>query len=387
MNIATYASRNLFRRKGRTILTIIAVALAVMIFALLRTFVAMWNAGADAAARDRIATRHKASITLQLPKRYIDDIRAVPGVKAASYAVWFGGKDPKKRIPFFATFAVDHESWFDVMDDMQVEPEVLAAWKANKQGAILGELLAKKLEVKAGDKVTIISDIYEGEWTFDVVGTYKATRRSADKSTFVFRWDMWNAHEKTWFAREQIGWVISRVGSAQESASVQRAIDAKFDDKEVRTLTMSERAMQLSFVGAFAMLLKALNYLGYAILAIMALILANTIAMGVRERTHEYGVLRAVGFRPGHVVGFVLAESTLVALVGGLFGVLLTFLMINKMLGPVLEDGGMFPYFRTPVGVMVLSLVLSVVLGALAAAVPAYRASKLKVTDALRRID
>ena len=388
MNIATYAGRNLFRRKGRTILTVIAVAVTVLIFALLRTFLAMWSAGADAAAQDRIATRHKASIILQMPKRYIEDIRAVPGVKAASYAVWFGGKDPKKRIPFFATFAVDHESWFDVMDDMAVEPEVLAQWKASKQGAILGDVLAKKLEVKPGDKVTIISDIYEGEWQFEVVGIYKATRRSADRQTFIFRWDYWNDDQRSWFAKDQIGWVMSRVGSASQSATVQRAIDQTFDDKEVRTTTMSERAMALSFLGAFEMLLKAFNYLSLAILVIMAMILANTIAMGVRERTHEYGVLRAVGFRPGHVGTFIVGESTLIALIGGLFGVLLTWLLVNKMLGPALEEsGGFFAYFRAPTSVMLMSLGVAVGLGALAAALPAYRASKLKVVDALRRID
>lgn len=389
MNLATYASRNLFRRKGRTAMTILAVALTVLIFSLLRTVLAMWGAGADAAAQDRIATRHKASITLQMPRTYIDQIRAVPGVKAASFAVWFAGKDPKKRVPFFATFGVDQDSWFDVMDDMQVEPDVLAKWKQTRQGAILGDMLAKKLEVKPGDKVTITSDIYEGEWQFEVIGLYKATRRSADRNTFVFRWDYLNDDARAAFAKDQIGWVMSRVAGTGKSADIQQAIDKSFDDKPIRTLTMSERAMQLSFTAGFAVVLDVLNYSSMAILAIMVLILANTIAMGVRERTHEYGVLRAVGFRPGHVLGFVLGESALVALVGGLVGLVLTHLIVNVLMGPALEENmsGVFPYFRAPGSVMMAAVGLAVGLGAVAGALPAWRASRLKVTDALRRID
>ncbi len=182
MNLATYATRNLVRRRGRTILTVIAVTLAVLIFALIRTVVAMWNVGADAALHDRLATRHKASITMSVPKHYIDDVRAVPGVRAATWASWFAGKDPKKRIPFFATFAADQDSWFDVYDDMQVEPAVLELWKKTKNGAILGDILAKTLEVKVGDHFVINSDIFGEDWEFTVVGLYKPLRRTVDRA-------------------------------------------------------------------------------------------------------------------------------------------------------------------------------------------------------------
>jgi putative ABC transport system permease protein len=159
VNLATYAGRNLFRRKGRTILTLLAVAVAVLIFSLIRTSVVSWNAGAEAAAVDRLATLHKMSITQQLPRRYIDDVRAVPGVKAATFANWFGAKDPKKRVEFFAGMAADHESFFDVMDEMIVSPEELAEWKATPNGAIVGDVLARKFGLSVGDKLVITSDI------------------------------------------------------------------------------------------------------------------------------------------------------------------------------------------------------------------------------------
>ena len=387
--MATYATRNMFRRKGRTILTIVVVMLAVLSFALIRTVLAMWNAGADEALHDRLATRHKASITMQLPRRYIDEVRAVPGIKSATWAVWFGAKDPKKRIPFFAGFAADQDSWFNVMDDMAIEPEVLARWKATKNGAVLGDVLAKTFKVKVGDKLIIASDIYEGDWEFEVVGLYKPMRRTVDRNTMVFRWDYLNDDPRAAFVKDQIGWVMSRTSDPGGSATVSRAIDKLFEARDDQTLTMSERAFQLSFLGGFSAILKAFDYGSFGILLIMMLILANTVAMGVRERTHEYGVLRAIGFRPSHILAFVLGEAALIALVGAIIGVLIVALLVNGVMGPWLEENmaQLFPYFRTPTSVMVTALIASAVIGAAAAAIPAYRASRLKVTDALRRID
>ncbi|HRC55025.1 MAG: FtsX-like permease family protein [Myxococcales bacterium] len=389
MNLATYARRNMFRRRWRTILTIVVIALTVVIFSAIRTVVVAWSAGADEAAQDRLATRHKVSITMQLPKRYIDDVRAIPGIKAASWAVWFGGKDPKKRIPFFATFAADQHTWFDVIDEMKVPAAQLAEWKTTANGAILGDVLAKTLEVKVGDRLVITSDIYPGDWEFKVVGIYEATRKSVDRNTMVFRWDFFNNDPRASFSREQIGWMMSRVSDPRKGAELSRQIDKIFDERDDQTMTMSERAFQLSFLGAFSAILKAFDWISVGILLIMALILANSIAMNVRERTHEYGVLRAVGFSAGHVRGFILGESVLIAALGGVIGVALTVVLINGLLGPVIEESmaAFFPYFRTPPSVLLMALGLALALGVAAAVLPARRASRLKVTDALRRLD
>ncbi|HEV7554094.1 MAG TPA: FtsX-like permease family protein [Kofleriaceae bacterium] len=389
MNIATYARRNMFRRRGRTILTIIAVVITVLIFSAVRTAVTAWNAGVEAAATDRVATRHKVSITMQLPKHYIDDLRGTPGVTATTWANWFGGKDPQERVQFFAAFAADQSSWFDVMTEMSVPPQQLADWKATNNGAILGDLLAKSLGVSVGSDLTITSDIYPGDWKFKVVGIYTPLRQSVDRNSMVFRWDFLDNDPRAAFSKDQIGWMISRINDSTRSAEISRAIDKKFDEKDDQTVTMSERAFQLSFLGGITAILKALDYISLAILLIMTLILANTIAMSVRERTHEYGVLRAIGFPPGHILGFILGESILVALLGGLIGIGVVVLLINHTIGPAIEENmtALFPYFRAPTSVIVTALGASVVLGAIAGAVPAIRASRLKVTDALRRLD
>jgi putative ABC transport system permease protein len=392
MNVATYPARNLFRRRGRTILTLIVIAVTVLIFNLLRTVDYAWKVGAEEAAKDRLATRHKVSITMQLPKRYIDDLRdpaKVPGIKAATWANWFGGKDPRERVPFFAAFAADHLSWFDVMDEMKVEPAALEAWKQTNNGAILGDVLAKTLGVKVGDDLTISSDIYPGDWKLKVVGIYTATRKTVDRNSLVFRWDFLNNDPRAAFSKEQIGWVMSRIDDPSKSAQIARAVDKLFDERDDQTTTMSERAFQLSFLGGFSAVLRAFDIVSAVILVIMLLILANTVSMSVRERTHEYGVLRAIGFSPRYVFGFILGEAVLIAVIGGLLGVGLTLLLINGALGPAIEDnmGAFFPYFRAPMAAIGISLAGAVVVGVLSGLVPASGAARRKVTDALRRID
>ncbi|MBA3455313.1 MAG: FtsX-like permease family protein [Deltaproteobacteria bacterium] len=390
MNSATYARRNLSRRKGRTILTVIATAVAVLIFCAIRTVDVNFMAAVDDAMADRIATRHKVSITMQLPKRYIDDVRGIPGVTKATWGNWFDAKDPKERIPFFQGLAVDHESWFDVYDDMVVDPAQLAEWKTTPSGVIIGDKLAELFQVKPGDKLTISSGIYPGDWEFKVIGIYMPSRRTVDRNSVILRWDFLNNDPRAELVKDQIGWILTRIGGNSSSAEMSRAIDKLFDERDDQTVTMSERAFNLSFMGAFAAVLTAFDLVSIVILLIMTLILANTLAMSVRERTNEYGVLRAIGFPPKSIFGFIVGESLLLATLGGLLGCVLTYVLINLMLGPWLESGPMatmFPYFRTPPRVMALAMGLALALGLLAGLLPARRAAKLKVTDALRRVD
>jgi len=389
VNIATYARRNLFRRIGRTIMTLIAIALAVFIFCLIRTVDWSFNVGADAAMQDRLATRHKVSITMQLPKHYIDDVRAIPGVTKATWVNWFGAKDPQERVPFLAGFAADADSWFDVYDDMKVDPKELADWKATPNGVIIGDALAKTFKVKVGDKLNISSDIYPGDWDFKIVGIYYPMRKTVDRNSVVLRWDYLNNDPRAALTKDQIGWIMSRISNGRDSAKIATAIDKVFDEKDDQTLSMSERAFSLSFLAGFGALLKAFNVMSVVILLIMTLVLANTIAMSVRERRHEYGVLKAIGFSPTYIGGFILGEGLLIGIVGGLLGLALVQLLINMALGPFLEENmaSMFTAFRTPSSIMLLALGLAVILAVIAAVVPAISASKLKVTDALRRVD
>ena len=389
MNLATVAARNLARNKFRVILTVLGVAIAIVAFVLLRTVLAAWEVAAEYAAKDRIGTRHKVSFVMDLPRRYIDDVRAVPGVTKATFANWFGGKDPNDPSNFFATLAVDSESFLEVYDEAVITPEERQRWLEDRQGAIIGDVLARRLGVSVGDRVMIAGTIYPGDWEFRVSGIYRATRKSVDRSQFIFHWDYMNESIPEYLGRDRIGWIISRVDDPSQSAEVARRIDRVFENQDIQTTSMSERAMNVQFMAMFDAVLDALNWVSVIIMLILLMILGNTIAMGVRERTNEYGVLRAIGFLPHHVTLFILGESLLLGLLAGIVGIALSYPIVELGMGRFLEEnmGGMFPYFRIPWHVNLIALGLAIALGGLAAVLPGWSATRRTIVDALRRID
>lgn len=386
MNLVTVAARNALRNKFRTSLTVLGAAVAVLAFVMLRTVLVAFNVGAEYAAKDRIAIRHKVSFILPLPKPYIDTVRGVRGIKQACYANWFGGKNPKDEKDFFATFAVEN-ACLEVFDEVIVSPQEKEAWLADRKGAIIGDVLAKKLGVKVGDRVSLKGTIYPGDWQFTVSGIYKAERKSVDRSQFLFHWDYLNESipERR---RDKIGWIIARIDDPTRGAAICSEIDKIFDEKDVQTASMSERAMNLSFMAMLSAVLTALNIVSVIILLIMMMILGNTIAMGVRERTREYGVLRAVGFTPRHIAIFILGEAVTVGILSGLAGLAISYPIVELGMGRFLEEnmGSMFPYFQIDKSTMVAAMLLAVGLSVIAAILPAWNASKLSVTDALRRV-
>ncbi|MDF2696183.1 MAG: transporter ATP-binding protein [Labilithrix sp.] len=352
------AARNLKRSWFRTIFTVAGAAVALICF------------------------------IMPLPKRYIEDARGVQGVKKATYSNWFGGKIPTRPDDFFASLAVDSTSFFDVYDDMVVPPEDKARWLADKKGAIVGHVLAKKMGWKVGDKVVLEGTIFPGDWEFNIDGIYKASRKAIDDSEFIFHWDYLNDSITTGEQKDQIGWVSSTITDSSRSGEISKAIDRVFDERDTQTVSMSERAMNVSFMAGFSALLTALDVVSIVILGIMLLVLGNTIAMGVRERTKEYAVLRAIGFEPWHVRFFVIAEAAALGIVSGAIGVAVGYLFVNNVLGRAIEEnmGGMFPYFRVEAPTAILAFAIAIVLSAAASLLPSIQAGRVSVTDALRRV-
>jgi putative ABC transport system permease protein len=379
--------RNAWRNKVRAVLTTLGVAVAVVAFLFLRTILSSWTAGADYAAKDRLATRHKVTFVLPLPLKYAEQIRNIPGVSGASWANWFGGKHPTRDDSFFATIAVDAKTFFEVSDEVVVPADQKARWLQNRRGALIGDLLAKQFGWKVGDKVTLTGTIYPGDWDFIIEGIYTATRKTVDRSTFFFQWDYLNESLPP-ARRDRIGWVMTRIDDPGQAANIAKRIDDHFAIEDVQTLSMSERAMNVSFLGMLSAVLKAMNFVSVVILLIMGLILGNTIAMGVRERTHEYGVLRAIGFMPNHLVAFIMGEALVIGVVGGAIGIALAVPFINLGVGRFLEEnmGGFFPYFRVAPSDAMTAALVAVGLACGVAALPAYQAGKLNTIDALRRV-
>jgi putative ABC transport system permease protein len=270
-----------------------------------------------------------------------------------------------------------------------VPPEQKEAWLKDPQGALVGEVLAKKMGWKVGDKVMLVSGIYADmpEWEFHVQGTYGSRRKGADRSTFFFHWEYMNKNINA-RAQDQIGWMVSRIDEPGRTADVGLTLDKGFEEREVQTRSQDEHSFATSFLAGASAVLNAFDVISIVILVIMLLIVGNTIAMGARERTNEYGVLKALGFSNGMVAGFVVGEAMMIAALGGLVGIGLAYPFIEKALGPYLEDnlGGLIRHFRVDGRVAAAAIVLPLLLGAAAAIIPAVRAARLRVVDALRRV-
>ncbi len=386
MTLWSVAARNLQRNKFRTFMSVLGGAVAIVAFVMLRTVLSAWNAGVEYAAKDRLATRNKVSFVIPLPKKYIDQIRNVPGVTSASWMNWFGGKLAAYPDEFFANMAVADNA-FDVYSEIKIDPAQLAAWKTDKTGAIVGDSLASKFHWKVGDKVVLAGTIYPGDWQFTVDGIYSVPKESSvPRTNFWFHWEYLNDSANV-RQKDRIGWTVARIDDPSKSAAICDQIDKLFDDSDVQTETMSEQAMNNSFLGGISAVLDALNVVSVIILLIMMLILGNTIAMGVRERTTEYGVLRALGFQPAHIRSFIVGEALTLSLLAGVFGLLLSVPLVGG-LGKYLEEnmGQFFPRFQMSPVTAIAAVTLTLGLGALASLIPAIRAGRMPVTDALRRI-
>jgi putative ABC transport system permease protein len=387
MTFWTLVRRNVTRNPFRATLTSFGVALAVVAFVALRTVLDAWSVGAQYAAKDRLSTRHKVSYGLPLPKRYAAEIAAhVSGVKTVTYCDWFGGRWAKAPEQFFANVACADNA-FDVYPEIEVDPGALAAWKRDKQGAIIGDVLAQRLGIRVGDRMVLQGSFYPGDWELHIVGLYSAPLRApVDRSSLFFRWDYKNegVPERQ---RDLIGWVFTRVDDPAASARVSRAIDALFDQREVRTATMSERAANGALLGGVSAVLSALDIVSLLILSIMTLVLGNTIAMGAREKTLEYAVLLALGFEPKRVRLWVILEAIILAAVGGGLGLVLAYPLVQLGLGQWLEVnvGKFFPVFRIAPATALVAAGLTVALGALAGLLPALRVGRISVIEALRR--
>ena len=387
MTLTGLAIRNLTRNKFRVALTVAGVGVMILTFLMIRTVNWSWTAAAAYAAKDRVVTRHKVTFVMSLPKRYVSEIKNAPHVKQVTFANWFGAKDPKHDREFFSTLAVDNATYFDVYNELSVPPDQLATFQHDKQGAIVGDVLARKMGWTVGDKVPLESGIYPGDWEFHIDGIYTTTARSVDRSTMLFHWDYMNDALPE-ARRDGVGWIVSRIDDPTRAADVGVALDKVFDAAETPTLSQDEHSFNTSFMAMFVSILRAMDIVSGVILVIMTLVMGNTIAMAARERTGEYGVLRAIGFLPGHVALWVVFESLVMGMVGGALGAFFAWPFINLVIGRFIEEnmGQMFPAFHLEPYFVAMGIGIAALLGAAAAALPAWQASKMRVVDAVRRV-
>ena len=374
---------NLKRKKLRTLLTLLSITVAFMLFGYLAAIKQGFSQGIDVAGLDRLIVRDKISIIQLLPEAYESRIEQVEGVVDAVHQTWFGGVYQKPS-NFFAQLPVEPEGYLAMYPELLLSEAEFEAWKSTRSGAIAGRGIADRFGWKVGDRIPINATIWPREggertWEFDLVGIYDGAEKGTDTSSFLFRYDFFE--ESRQFGKGLVGWYTVRVADPDRAAEIAALIDAEFANSPNETKTEPEGA----FLQGFA---NQVGNIGFIMMAIVAavfftilLVAGNTMAYAVRERTSELAVLKAIGFSDRGVFGLILAEALVITGLGGATGLLLAWLLV-AMGDPT---GGSIPVFYIPARDLLLGLALIAVMALATGTLPAIQAQRLRIADALRR--
>jgi len=374
--------KSLWRRKVRTTFTLLSIFIAFLLFGILMTIRAAFSIGIDLAGMDRLIIIHKISLIMPLPQSYEGRLETVPGVDIVTNNSWFGGiyQDPKN---FFAQIAVEPEKFLAIYKEFKVPEAQKKAWLEDRKGAIAGRAIADRFGWKVGDHIPIQATIWQPKgggltWDFNLVGIYDG-EPGVDTTSFYFHYDYLNENRAQ--GEGLVGWYVVKVKDPKQSQAMAKTFDQMFENSNAETKTTTEKG----FVEGFA---KQIGDIGSIMMAILAavmftilLVVGNTMAQAVRERTSELAVLKTLGFSDLGILSLVLAESLFVAVVGGGLGLAVAWLFVQG--GDPTK--GMLPAFYLPKGDIVFGVVLMVLVGIAAGILPAAGAMRLKITDALRK--
>jgi putative ABC transport system permease protein len=370
---------NLRRKKIRTILTVGSFAVAFFLFGLLGAIRFGFRQGIEVAGADRLVVIGRTSIIQPLPLPYFERVKRMPGVKHVAHATWFGGiyQDPKN---FFAQFAIVPEDWIRMYPEFRVSDEHWKAFLADRQGVIVGEKTAARFGWKVGDRVPLQAPLFGfSSVEFNIRGIYHGTRPSDDETQFWLRHDY--LYEKApAFWKGLVGWYVVRIDNPDRAAAISKAIDAEFANSASETRTQTESAFAASFVKQMGNIEFLIMAIGSIVFFTLLLVTGNTMAIAVRERTNELAVLKAIGYTDRFVLGLVLAESLLIAAVGGGLGLWLASGLVEQDI----TQGLILLYL--PLSALAIGAVIALMTGMLAGLLPAIGAMRLSVVTALRRV-
>jgi len=374
---------NLKRRKLRTILTVLSIFVAFLLYGLLCTIKEAFTAGVTTAGADRLIVRHKVSLIMNLPVTYKTRMERIPGVDTAMHWTWFNGIYQNEPKNFFGSFPVVPEELLSIYPEYVLPADQKEAWLKTRTGAMVGRSLADRFKWKIGDRVQLTSPIWPRKgnqaWEFEIAGIYDGAKKNTDTSGFFFRYDYFD--EGRSYGEGLVGWYVARVADAGRTADIAKAIDAEFANSPYETKAEPEGAFAQGFVQQMGNIGTILVAILTAVFFTILLVVGNTMAQSVRERIGELGVLKAMGFSNGLVLLLVLAESCLLAAVGGVMGLGAAWLVAARG-SPV---PAMLPVFYLPGEFLVLGVALVFGLGMLAGILPALQAMRLRISESLRR--
>jgi putative ABC transport system permease protein len=377
--------RNLMRRKVRTIFTLLSIFVAFLLFGYLMAVRSAFNMGVDLAGADRLMVLNKISIIMPVPYSYGERVKGIDGVKDVTYANWFGAyyQETKNQFP---NMAVEPVSWMRMYPEFRLPDEQMKAWLADREGAIVGADLAKRFGWKVGDRVPLQATIFQRPdrkaWEFNIRGIYDSAQKGVDKTQLFFHWQYLNEAVRTTSFANQVGWYVIRANDPEQAPAIAKQIDTMFANSPTETKTDSEKNFVAGWAKQIGNISLITQFIAAAAIFMMLLVTANAMAQSIRERTNELAVLKTLGFGDAKILSLVLMESCVLALVGGLSGLGLAWVLVTVIGDPT---GAFLPAFYLPYRDLVVGVVMVILLGFATGAVPAMQAGRLRIVDALRR--
>ena len=376
--------RNAFRNRLRTGLTILGITVAILAFGLLRTVVAAWYAGVEAASAARLVTRNSVSLIFPLPLAYKDKIRQVSGVRSVSWGNWFGGIYIEEK-NFFPNFAVDAPTYLDLYPEFIIPEDQKKSFLGDRKGFVAGRRLTAQFGWKIGDTVTLRGVIFPGNWDFVLRGVYRGRDKTIDETQFFFHWDYLNEMVRRLYPgrANQVGFYMIGVTHPDLAAEVSAAVDDMFRNSLAETLTETEKAFNLGFISMTSTIVLAIQLVSVVIIFIIMAVVANTMAMTTRERIGDYAILKTLGFGGRHIAALVFGEALVVTLTGCVLGMALTF-PVARAFADSLPN--FFPVFNVSNETLALDVAAALLVAGVAGVIPTRRAIGIRIADGLRRI-
>jgi putative ABC transport system permease protein len=376
--------KNVWRNKRRTILTVLSIGVSLCLLGvLLAIYHAFYFSDPTPEQALRLVTRNSISLARPMPQAYRDKIQRIPGVREIAIEDWYGGQYIDDKADHqFARFATDPDKIFIVRPEMKLPEEQKAAFMKERTACILGRPIAEKQKLKLGDKITLKGDIYPGALELTVRGIFDS-EQNADILYFNRTYLEEGLAERR---RGNAGIFLILANTVEDVPRIEKAVDEEFRNSPTQTKTESESAFSLSFVSFLGNIKAFLLIVCAAVMFTILLVSANTIAMSVRERVSEVGVLKVLGFTRGVILGIILTEAVVVSLIGGVLGVFLAFMLtgvVRKM--PAFLDQLRHLSLTPPVAFLCLGI--AGVIGLVSAFVPAFQASRIPILEALKSSD
>jgi putative ABC transport system permease protein len=374
---------NLLRKRARLILTIGSFAVALFLFALLGVVNDAFSRGADVVSANRLVTINRTSIINTIPLSYRDEILRIPGVKYVTHNNWFGGvyQDPKN---FFPQFVIDPENQRQVFPELIVPEDQWNTFLKDRQGAIVGEVTMARFGWKIGDRIPITTTIYglQGKpFEFNIDGVYHGAKPEDDTTQFWIQWEYFKESIPAGI-RGQVGWYVIRIDNPDDAPRIAKAIDNSYINSPYETRTQTESSFAEGWVKQFGNIKFLIISIGTVVFFTLLLVTGNTMAISVRERTNELGVLKAIGFSDRAVLAFILGESIAIAL-AGCVGLLLALIAIPALSRAM---AGLLPPLLVTVKTMVYGVLAALAVGIASGILPAWGAMQMRVVTALRRV-